>query len=84
VVKSYVRAKRPQRKSEQSIRVTVLTAYIATCALMVFAVVGSFTEIKGYGLGGQWPDVSIGVMALIAAWCTSTLVALTWWVRRVA
>jgi uncharacterized iron-regulated membrane protein len=81
---TYLHAKRQQRRAAQSIRIPVLTAYIATCAMMIFAVIGGFTEIKAYGIGEKWPDVSLGVTLFVASWCASTLLALTWWVRKVA
>jgi uncharacterized iron-regulated membrane protein len=78
---TYLHAKRQQRKASTSIRIPVLTTYIFTCALLVFAIIGGYSEIKAYGIGEKWPEISLGVALFITAWCVSTLLALTWWVR---
>jgi uncharacterized iron-regulated membrane protein len=65
---AYLQAKRQQRRNETTMRKPVLIAYALTLALLVYAVIGGVFEIKAYGLGEQWPDVSIAVTLFVAMW----------------
>jgi uncharacterized iron-regulated membrane protein len=80
---AYLQAKRQQRKiGERSLRQPILLAYGLTTALLGFAAYGAAAEIKGYGIGRDWPEILTPVAVFIGLWCASTLFALTMWIRR--
>lgn len=80
---AYLQAKRQQARSPlQRVRLPVLIAYITTAALCVFSVWSGYQEILGYGLNGQFPAVAWPTLAVIGAWCLSTIVALTLWIWK--
>jgi uncharacterized iron-regulated membrane protein len=79
---AYLQAKRQQRRNETAMRKPVLVSYVLTLGLLVYAVIGGVFEIKAYGLGEQWPSVSNAVTLFVTVWFVSTVVALTWWMRK--
>jgi uncharacterized iron-regulated membrane protein len=82
---AYLQAKRQQRKMDhKALRKPVLAAYVLTTALLLFATLGAVSEIKGYGMGSAWPNVSKPVVLFISLWCVLTIAALTLWMRKLA
>jgi uncharacterized iron-regulated membrane protein len=83
---AYLQAKRQQRRmaghAGHHIRRPIVISYSVTVLLLIFAISGGFLEIKNYGPGDDWPHVAAPITLFIAAWCTSTLTALTIWMRK--
>jgi uncharacterized iron-regulated membrane protein len=81
---AYLQVQRQKRRNgEQSTRRPVVIAYALTSCLLLYATFSGVSEIRAYGLDGNWPDVGRPTVAVIALWCASTLLALTLWMRKV-
>jgi len=81
---AYLHAKRQARqKGGARLRTPVFLSYTATVAILALSVRYGLLEIGDYGRADDWPEVSVGVWVVIAAWIASTLAALTVWMRVV-
>ncbi|MGG6286652.1 PepSY-associated TM helix domain-containing protein [Leptolyngbya sp. AN03gr2] len=80
---AYLQAKRQQTRFRPGrVRLPVLFAYLATLAACLFAILGAWHEIRGYGLAGQFPSVAWPTLVVIFMWCFSTIGALTIWMLK--
>jgi uncharacterized iron-regulated membrane protein len=81
---AYLQAKRQQVGTNANVgRVSLTIAYLFTLCACGFAIWGAYHEILGYGLGGNFPDVRLPTLAVILAWCSSTVLGLTIWIWKV-
>ena len=78
---AYLHAKRQQRQRTRDRNIPVLTAYTITVALLLMAAVAGWTEVRSYGLNGEWPPVPWQVTVAISLWVLTTLAGLTWWAK---
>jgi uncharacterized iron-regulated membrane protein len=78
----YLHAKRQERRLDDGPNRPVLFAYAVTLVLLLMATGGGWVEINGYGLGGDWPEVSWPVTLFLATWVLSTIGILSWWVLK--
>lgn len=83
---AYLQVKRQTLHGETTRRKMILISYCLTTAVLLASAVGSWIEIRNYGLivnGVQtWPDVPMEVATFIGAWIALTLMILTIWMRK--
>lgn len=78
---AYLQARRQQRQGPIGYRTPILAAYAATGFTLIASVWFGYRELLDYGTAGMLPEVPWAVIAVVAAFTASTLVALAAWVR---
>lgn len=81
---THLHVKRRARRDPQNvIRGPILAAYVFTVVVLMMASVAGFSEIRAYGLDGEWPSTAPSVVGFVVLWTLSTIVILSVWLKSV-